>query len=75
MILTSFGKVMAPETPLSDAALIKPLCTSPFMPEFKRKFSNEILPVQLTSRVSKARRRFSTSGCRHFLRVLAAERW
>ena len=49
---------------------MKPLKTSPFIPEFKRKCSNEILPVQWVSNDSNVRRKLSTSGCGHFLRCL-----
>ena len=49
---------------------MKPLKTSPFIPEFKRKYSNEILPVQWVSNDSNVRRKLSTSGCGHFLRCL-----
>ena len=48
--------------------LMKPLNTSPFMPECKRKCSKGTLPVPLASIASKVKRKFSTSGCVHFLR-------
>lgn len=57
------------------ARLLKPLNTSPFIPEFSRKLSNEILPVLLVSSASKAWRRFSISGSGHFFRVTTLGCW